>query len=215
MTYLLQDHSHVLRVIQLILLDPDDGGDLLAENIVYDAVTNHYWMVVASYRTGQFGIALLWSDNPVDPTQWTFSGYINIGTQNECGSFAPRIVKDGTYWYIFYSDWSNPCDSAHSIYFIKSTDDSFVSYGSPVKVLSPTQIWEDWRVDEPYVFKHPDDGGQYANKWIIIYMGDKNHLIPINREQIGFAYADNIEGPYTKFPGNPCIGFSTPNPTTL
>ena len=32
--------------------DPGNGASLFAENIVYDSVTGHYWMVFANYRGG-------------------------------------------------------------------------------------------------------------------------------------------------------------------
>ena len=41
--------------------DPgDDGISLLAENMVYDDVTEHYWLVFADYSQG--GVGLAWSD---------------------------------------------------------------------------------------------------------------------------------------------------------
>ena len=43
--------------------DPgDDGHSLLAENMVYDEATGHYWLVFADYSQG--GIGLAWSDDP-------------------------------------------------------------------------------------------------------------------------------------------------------
>ncbi len=66
-------------------------------------------------------------------------------------------------------------------------------------VLTPgtSGSWESYRVDEPYVFQRND------GKWIMAYMGETG----LTDEQIGYAEADNILGPYTKFAGNPCIAF--------
>jgi predicted GH43/DUF377 family glycosyl hydrolase len=60
--------------------------------------------------------------------------------------------------------------------------------------------WEDARADEPTVFWNGS-----MNKWIMMYMGDSGG----NVEQVGYATADNITGPYTKYAGNPCIRFGT------
>ena len=64
--------------------------------------------------------------------------------------------------------------------------------------------WENWRVDEPYVFQR-DDG-----KWIMMYMGDSTGNIGAPTERVGYAYADNILGPYTKYAGNPVLDFGPP-----
>jgi uncharacterized repeat protein (TIGR01451 family) len=67
-------------------------------------------------------------------------------------------------------------------------------------MLEPSEPWEAYRVDEPYVFQRND------GTWIMIYMGDAGSTV----EQVGYAYADDILGPYTKFDGNPCIPFGPP-----
>src|SRR5690606_15525676 len=62
----------------------------------------------------------------------------------------------------------------------------------------PSPAWDNFRVDEPYVFQR-DDG-----KWVMFYMGDAS---PDAIEQVGYATADNITGPYTAYEGNPVIRF--------
>jgi predicted GH43/DUF377 family glycosyl hydrolase len=167
--------------------DPGSGTSLLAENIVYDDVSGHYWMVFANYRSGSYGVGLVWSDAPTDATSWHWYG--NVYTQGGGGSFAPHIIKENGYWYIFYAILPN-------IVYIKSLTING-TYSSPSVILSPTLSWETYRVDEPYVFKRND------GKWIMIYMADAGGVT----EQVGYASADAITGPYTKFPGNPCIPF--------
>jgi hypothetical protein len=68
------------------------------------------------------------------------------------------------------------------------------------QVLPVTEAWEAFRVDEPYVFQRND------GKWILMYMGDEGSTT----ERIGYAEADDIMGPYTKFAGNPVIDFGPP-----
>ena len=168
--------------------DPGAGASLLAENIVWDPVSGHYWMVFANYRSGSYGVGLVWSDTPADPTSWNWHG--NIYTHSSGGSFAPHIVYEDGLWYVFFAIRPD------IVYITCSTIDG--TYSAPTSVLSPTETWETYRVDEPYVFKRGTD-----SKWVMIYMGDEGNIT----EQVGYATADNITGPYTKFTGNPCIPF--------
>jgi len=170
--------------------DPGSGASLLAENIVYDDVTSRYWMVFANYRGGSQGVGLVWSDTPTDASSWNWYG--NIYTHTGGGSFAPHILKEGGLWYIFFAILPNV------VYMTSTTIDGI--YSTPTVVLSPSETWETYRVDEPYVFQRND------GKWIMAYMGD----IGGANEQIGYATADNLTGPYTKYAGNPCLAFGPP-----
>jgi len=170
--------------------DPGSGASLLAENIVFDNETGHYWMVFANYRGGSPGVGLVWSDNPADATSWHWHG--NVFTHTSGGSFAPHIIKEDGLWYIFFAKWPD------IVYITSSSVNG--TYSAPTIALSPTLTWEAYRVDEPYVFKRND------GKWIMIYMADAGGVT----EQVGYASADDIIGPYTKFSGNPCIPFGPP-----
>jgi hypothetical protein len=69
-------------------------------------------------------------------------------------------------------------------------------------ILSPaTGTWENWRVDEPYVFQRND------GKWILVYMGDQGDYLSgeYYYEQIGYAIADDLLGPYVKYSENPVL----------
>ena len=167
-------------------LDPGNGEGLLAENIVYDDVTGHYWMVFAVYRGGS-SIGLAWSDSPSDPTSWNWHGTLFNGN-------APHIMKENGLWYIFYAQLPN------IVYMTSSTING--TYSAPTIALTNgvPGTWEDYRADEPYVFQRND------GKWIMMYMGDAGSTV----EQVGFAEADNITGPYTKFASNPCLAFGPP-----
>lgn len=171
--------------------DPGAGASLLAENIVYDDVTGHYWMVFANYRSGSQGVGLVWSDTPTDATSWNWFGNVYNHTGGG-GSFAPHIIKEGGLWYIFFAKWPD------IVYMTSPTIDG--TYSATTIVLSPSEAWETYRVDEPYVFQRND------GKWIMMYMGDYGSA----HEQIGFATADNITGPYAKYEDNPCIPFGPP-----
>jgi hypothetical protein len=167
--------------------DPGTGASLLAENIAYDPVTGHYWMVFANYRSGSQGVGLVWSDTPTDATSWHWHG--NIYTAGTSGSYAPHIIYENGLWHVFFAIRPN------IVYITCSTIDG--TYSAPTTVLSPSETWETYRVDEPYVFRRND------GRWVLVYMGDAGSTT----ELIGYATADNIGGPYTKYSGNPCLTF--------
>jgi len=182
--------------------DPgNDGRSLLAENLVYDEVTGHYWLVFADYSQG--GIGLAWSDDPGNPSSWTYAARpLTSGN-------APHLVKHDGTWYLFYADRARTAASVPgysgaypSSFPISVATSSAVNgtYTYSTTVLTSTQPWEAYRVDEPYVFQRND------GKWILVYMGDAGSTTEI----IGYAEADDILGPYTKYVGNPIINFGPP-----
>jgi hypothetical protein len=181
-----------------------DGTNLLAENIVYDEATGRYWMIFANYRTSSVG--LVWSTTPGDPASWNWHGDV-ISSAN-----APHIINHDGTWYIFYSHGAWP----FGIYVSSSTIITG-PYTEQTSVLGPGTGWQspaaDWeaaRVDEPYVFQRAD------GKWILVYMGDRTGYASGcdgctgPTEQIGYAVADDITGPYTKYAGNPVLRFGPP-----
>jgi hypothetical protein len=179
--------SHPIRPIG----DPGQGANLLAENMVYDPASGLYWLSFSNYRDITIGLAS--STDPGNPESWHWNGQ-NPVVHN---AMAPHLVQSGGTWYLFYGDHST--DPPYSIRVSTATNVQG-PYSSPGKVvLSPSDDWESYRVDEPFVFQRND------GKWILIYMGDSGD----DTEQIGFATADNVAGPYTKSPGNPVLRFDS------
>jgi hypothetical protein len=184
--------------------DPgNDGRSLLAENVISDTVTGHYWLVFADYS--QSGIGLAWSDDPANPVGWTYLG----GTPVFAGN-APHLVEHGGTWYIFYADrahvasdlpgYSGAYPNSYPVSVATATSVSG-PYSYAGIMLTSTEPWEAYRVDEPYVFQRND------GKWIMMYMGDSGAA----HEQVSYATADDILGPYTKFPGGqPAIPYGPP-----
>jgi len=172
---------------------PGETESILPENIVYDDVTQHYWMVLSDQTGGPY-VGLVYSDDPTNPDAWYWSGYPITGNPV---AIAPHLIEYNGTWYIFYGD-----RSMGAPYPISVATSSSVSgpYTKVTEVLLPglAGSWEDTRVDEPYVFWNSS-----MSKWILTYMGDAGS----NVEQIGYATADDILGPYTKYSGNPCIPF--------
>jgi LPXTG-motif cell wall-anchored protein len=78
-----------------------------------------------------------------------------------------------------------------------------------------THAWEWAGVSEPTVFK-ANIGG--TDKWVMLYMGDRSNYDDQGNpniyyiEQVSYAVADNITGPYTKWNGGatPAIAFGPP-----
>ncbi len=158
---------------------------LLAENIVYDAATSKYWMSLANYSGGS--VALVSATDPTNPAAWTWEGNVIYPTVMSSG--APHLIQDNGVWYLFYAD------RPHVM--VATSTNVGGPYTNNRIVLSPSETWETYRVDEPYVF-HRNDG-----KWVLIYMGDSGSTT----EQVGYATADAIDGPYTKYSLNPVLAF--------
>ena len=72
---------------------------LLAENIVYDPVTQHYWMVLTNQTSGA-AVCLVYSDDPTNPDAWHWSGTVIPN------AIAPHLMEYNGTWYIFYGDRS-------------------------------------------------------------------------------------------------------------
>ena len=99
-------------------------------------------------------------------------------------------------WYIFYGDSAVASPYPISVASSSSVGGPYTKIGEVLQA-GAAGTWEDARVDEPFVFQRSD------GTWVLIYMGDAGG----NVEQVGYATASNITGPYTKYAGNPCIPF--------
>ncbi len=164
---------------------------MLAEQIVYDGI-RHYWMPFSSIRgtpTVQ-QVAMAWSDDPSDPDSWTWDGY------KLSDAISPHLMKHDGTWYLFYGDRSSGSPYPISVATSSNVNGPFTFLQT---VLTPGGGWEGSRLDQPYVFQRND------GKWILMYMGDLG--TGFQRERSGYATADNITGPYTKYAGNPVLDF--------
>ena len=171
--------------------DPGSGDGLLAEQIVYDNVTGHYWLPFSAIRSGQ-QVAMAWSDDPTDPTSWTWDGY------KMSNAFSPHLILYSGTWYLFYGDRSQGSPYPVSVATSSSVNGPFTYLQT---VLQPSETWEGSRLDQPHVFQRND------GKWILMYMGDLGLGSGNANEHSGYATADNITGPYTKYAGNPVLDF--------
>jgi len=183
--------------------DPgNDGRSLLAENIVYDDETGHYWLIFADYSQG--GLGLAWSDDPGDPEGWTYE------TRPWTTGNAPHIMEHEGTWYLFYADrdhtaanlpgYTGAYPSSWPIS-VATSNEITGTYTHHSILLASTEPWEAYRVDEPYVFQRND------GVWIMMYMADSGGAV----EQVSYATAPSITGPYTKYAATPALAFGDPD----
>jgi uncharacterized repeat protein (TIGR01451 family) len=169
---------------------PAGGDGLLGENIVYDSGNDRYWMSVANYSDSS--VSLMYSDDPGNPNAWYWYGSI-VNQAN-----APHILEYNGTWYVFYADRGHG-GPPYPIS-VSTSDEISGTYTYTGTILTSTEPWEAYRVDEPYVFQRND------GKWILMYMGDEGGTT----ELIGYAEADDLLGPYIKYANNPVIDFGPP-----
>ncbi|WMT39448.1 hypothetical protein RE628_18720 [Paenibacillus sp. D2_2] len=78
-------------------------------------------------------------------------------------------------------------------------------FSDKFRVLEPSRLgWDCIHVCDPDVIKgeYSYQGETYS--WVMVYLGCDIHYCYHN--QIGIAFAKNIEGPYVKYDRNPIIG---------
>ena len=178
----------------------------IPENMVYDSVSEKYYIPVINDTNDPIR---LYSANIPDETSWTDEGIIlNYGAGgawDDEGLHSPHLIKDGSTWYLFYTGHPGTLND-HAIGYATAPTitGSYTRYGSnPILEKSGEADWEQYRVAEPYVY--------YSNilsKWVLLYMGDAGDDIAAI-ETIGYATADSIGGPYTKYASNPIINWGT------
>lgn len=109
----------------------------------------------------------------------------------------PRLYYENGVYYMFYIGGNNSGYEAppSSIGVATSTDlINWTKYaGNPILSPGSGGAWDSTQIFRPHVFK-------WGNTYYLFYNG-KNTL-----EQIGFATAPNLLGPWTKFAGNPVFG---------
>jgi hypothetical protein len=178
----------------------------LAENMVYDSVTNKYYVVTCDTTSGP--ISLYSSSNPTGP--WTDEGVIlNLGTGgawDDAIVYAPHLIEDGGTWYLFYSGGPDGTEDSHSIGYATASDITgpYTRYASnPVLAYSGAADWEQYRAVEPYVYY-----SDILGEWVMFYMGDAGSGTGSQIEKIGYATASAITGPWTKYASNPVISYN-------
>jgi len=174
-------------------------ANALPENIVYDEDTGEYWMLYG------FGARLAHSKDLVD---WTDYGSIiepsNSGWDAAFFDAPHLLAHDGKY-YLYYEAYNaSPKDGGKGkigLAIASKITGPYIKYsGNPILENGPEGAWDSFRVDEPYVFQKED------GTWIMFFMAETG----LTDEQIGYATAPALEGPWTKYENNPVIEFGSP-----
>lgn len=175
----------------------------LAENMVYDSVTNKYYVVTSSTTIGP--VKLYSSSSPSGP--WTDEGTIlNLGaggTWDDTAVYAPHLIKDGSTWYLFYSGGPDGTEDSHSVGYAtaSSITGPYTRYASnPVLTYTGTATFDRYRACEPFVFY-----SSILSQWVMLYMGDSGSGTASQIEKLGYATASAITGPWTKYASNPVV----------
>jgi hypothetical protein len=123
-------------------------------------------------------------------------------------NYAPSAIEDEYgIRYLFLCQNKNPFEIVDYVYLIKGIPTkSGYDWQPATEILGPSKDgWDKIHICDPDVrqFDLTYKGEKY--NWMMTYLGvDQLH----NHNQIGLAFAKNIEGPYIKYDKNPLVSFS-------
>jgi predicted GH43/DUF377 family glycosyl hydrolase len=194
------------RISPYIVLELKDLGvmfnkiNILPETLLYDQATHLYYLVYAdrSVKPSQIGLAC--SKNLLE---WEDIGDISIHGNEKTILDAPHIMEMHGEYFIFFARVDDKISLTKRIYLAESEEIT-----GPYKQLSNKPVldigkngeFDSGRVDEPFVL--------YDGKFFhMLYMGAPRENI--NKEQVGYARADKIDGPYVKIEDNPVLKFGS------
>lgn len=122
--------------------------------------------------------------------------------------YAPSFITDRygiVYGYLCKN--RDPFEIVDYIYLYKGIPTrSGIRWQPATEVIEPSGSgWDDCHICDPDVREFTTSYKGKTHKWILTYLGVDQWDCMHN--QIGLALADNIEGPWEKFPGNPVIPY--------
>ena len=173
---------------QLTINGSVPASDIFAAGSPYFLDSNKTFYLPVAYLNGTVStVHVVQTSNP-DTNPW---GWIPAPSPltNAAGPF---LLRDSGTWYIFYTDVTDPANTAIRV--VTSTTSVMTGYGAPSDVLLPTETWEGTRIGEPYLIRS-------GSQWVLLYKGTNAAGV----EQIGYATAATLAGPWTKYTGNPVI----------
>jgi predicted GH43/DUF377 family glycosyl hydrolase len=190
------------RISPYIIITLEDLGVMfnkrnsLPENVFYDEDEDLYYLAYTDRSINPPQVGLACSRNLLE---WHDLGLVQI---LGCGSSildAPHLIKYEGKYYLFFAKVDNTVLMTKRIYLAVSenVEGPFILRGL---ALDLGNSWDSGRVDEPFIMKN-------EKLFYMLYMGAPSRNI--NREQIGVALANKLEGPWIKYSGNPVLKFST------
>jgi beta-xylosidase len=119
----------------------------------------------------------------------------------EGGSIDPAVFTDddGSHWLLWKND-GNSGGGQTWIYLQRLSDDGQSLEGEPARLITADQAWEGVLVEAPTLLKR--DG-----KYYLFYSANAYND---RRYAVGYAVADQIEGPYTKPSNTPLLSTRIP-----
>lgn len=126
------------------------------------------------------------------------------GMYNYCPS---PVLTDGESMTVFFCANTLPGLVIDDIYARKGRlENGCWHFGERFRVLEPSRLgWDCIHVCDPDVIKGDFRYKGERYEWLMVYLGCDIHYCYHN--QIGIAFAKDIEGPYVKYNGNPIVGY--------
>jgi len=134
--------------------------------------------------------------------------YLMFGDDDGIYNYCPSPVRvDETTMYAFYCANTLPGIVIDDIYARKGVlEDGRWTFGEKFRVLQPDRLgWDCIHVCDPDVIRGEFRCRGETYSWMMAYLGCDIHHCYHN--QIGIAFAKNIEGPYVKYDLNPIVGY--------
>lgn len=194
------------RIFPYVILELEDLGvmfnkiNTLPETCLYDQDKHIYYLVYTdrSVNPSQLGVAC--SKNLLE---WEDLGHISILDNENTILDAPHIMKQHGEYFLFFARVDDKISLTKRIYLAKSeeiTGPYKQQTSKPILDIGKNGEFDSGRVDEPFVIYD-------EVLFHMFYMGAPRENI--NKEQVGYARADKIDGPYIKVKYNPVLKFGS------
>jgi len=174
--------------------------NILPETVFYSRGKCAYYLVYTDRSVNPPKLGLAYSKNMLE---WEDLGNIPI-LDNECVVLdAPHIMEHKDKYYLFFSKVDDVISLTKRIYLAESeeiTGPYRRRTRIPILDIGKNKDFDSGRVDEPFVIYDRDF-------FYMLYMGAPRENI--NKEQVGLARADKIDGPYIKANHNPIFKFGS------
>jgi len=194
------------RIFPYVILELEDLGvmfnkiNILPETCLYDQDKQYYYLVYTDRSVNPSRLGVARSKNLLE---WEDLDYISILGNESVILDAPHIMKHHGEYFIFFAKVDDKISLTKRIYLAESkeiTGPYRQLAKKPILDIGKNEEFDSGRVDEPFVIY---DGKIFH----MLYMGAPRENI--NKEQVGYARADKIDGPYVKVEHNPVLKFGS------
>ena len=124
--------------------------------------------------------------------------------------YAPSSLLVGNTEYHYFCTNKEPFIVADHIGLIQIDHGTRAVLKGKQIVLSPSlEGWDEQHVCDPAIVKGRFSFGGTTYSWAMFYTGEDYTDIPCTHNQIGVAFAKQLNGPWVKWEGNPIIRFDS------